>query len=263
MARLVKRRRFIVQVLTAGSALVWGGAAHLSSASSPSTIRISGEGVIIEAYRALPVGRPWAAVLLVPEEAGLNAFIAGVAAELATLGFAVLVPDLYSRLGGTAALGPNPAAALEKLNDSLIARDLDLSFAYLEKLLGPQGKIAILGFGWGGSKALTYATENPDIAAVAVFYAPNPEPVGRVLNLEMPLLGNYAALDEAVTPKLAELEAALTKAGKTYDFKIYPGVRAGFFGAALAGPPGAAASRDAWERTVQFFRRTLAAQEQP
>ncbi|AGY56494.1 dienelactone hydrolase family protein [Gloeobacter kilaueensis] len=254
----MERRNFLRHLIATGSFwTVLERGLTATPAPQASLIRFAGEGRAIEAYRALPVGHPRAGVLVVAEESGLSSFVELTVAQLATAGYAALAPDPYARLGGTAAVGADPTAASAKINDTQLLRDLDLGYAYLEKLVGPQSKLGILGFGWGAGKALTYASENPDIAAVAVFYGANLDPLDRVLNLDAPVLGNYAGQEVAAIAKVSELEAALKKAGKSYDFKVYPDVKAGFVNPARTDRYNLTAAQDAWERTLQFFKREL------
>ncbi len=253
----LSRRHFVARLTTFGGCVCLLKAVPGLAASGAEVIRFNGEGSQIEAYRALPTGRPRSGILVLADESGLGDHILAVTRRLGAAGYAVLAPDLYSRLGGTAAVAADPTAAIQKLNDSQIGRDLDLSFAHLERTLGPEAKIGVLGFGWGATRALTYATENPDVAAVATYYGANPDPLDRLLNLEAPLLGNYAALDEPVSAQLATLEATLKKHRKTYDFKSYPAVKAAFDDSARLDRFNSEAAKDAWERTLQFFARVL------
>lgn len=273
--RWQRRREFIrLLVLSGGgflaaqSLLTRASRAALVPVDEPAIqaqrVSFAGEGSPIEAYFAMPRKTPpRAGVLVVQEIFGLTGYIEDVTRRLAVAGFAALAPDLYSRLGGTERAleggGADEARAVaQKLNDTQVNRDLDLSFAYLQNLLGPQGKIGIVGFCWGGNKSLTYAAENPDIAASVVFYGSNPEPLGRVSNLEAPVLGNYAARDERITGTLPELEAMLKKYGKTYDLKVYPNVEHAFHNDTRSDRYNAEAAQDAWERTITFFNRYLA-----
>ncbi|MBC8122121.1 MAG: dienelactone hydrolase family protein [Gemmatimonadaceae bacterium] len=269
-----RRREFMRRLVLSGGGLL---VTHLLTRASRAAVvpvdeptiqvqRVSfaGEGGPIEAYLALPrKALPRAGVLVVQEIFGLTGYIEDVTRRLAVAGFAALAPDLYSRLGGTERAlkeggGDEARVVAQKLNDTQVNRDLDLSFAHLQNQLGPQSKIGIVGFCWGGNKSLTYAAENPDIAASVVFYGSNPEPLGRVSNLEAPVLGNYAARDERITSTLPELEAMLKKYGKAYDFKVYPNVEHAFHNDTRTDRYNAEAALDAWERTIAFFNRYLA-----
>jgi carboxymethylenebutenolidase len=54
-----------------------------------------------------------------------------------------------------------------------------------------------------------------------------------------------------------ELEAALKKAGKKADFKIYEGAKHGFYNDTRPESYNAEAAADAWQRTLNFFRDRL------
>ncbi|MBI4340426.1 MAG: dienelactone hydrolase family protein, partial [Chloroflexi bacterium] len=114
-----------------------------------------------------------------------------------------------------------------------------------------------IGYCLGGGLSLATACANRDVAACVVYYGGNPNPVGLVSNLNGPLLGIYAELDERTTAGVAPLKEALTGAGKRYDIHIYPGTQHAFFNDTRPGIYNAAASQDAWGKTLAFFAANL------
>ena len=75
--------------------------------------------------------------------------------------------------------------------------------------------------------------------------------------LTAPVLGCFGEEDQnPPAADVREVEAELTKLGKTHDFKIYPGAGHGFFCDQRPSYRKEAAA-DAWARTLQWFGKYL------
>ncbi|HJT88965.1 MAG TPA: dienelactone hydrolase family protein [Bryobacteraceae bacterium] len=105
--------------------------------------------------------------------------------------------------------------------------------------------IGLLGFSLGASLALSLASQNERIGAVAEFYGTLP-PLALALMKHMPpVLILHGTADPIVPVKEAyDLEHALKSKGIPYQIHIYPGQGHGFTGQA---------ARDAARRTLSFF----------
>ena len=98
---------------------------------------------------------------------------------------------------------------------------------------------------------------NRELAAAVVFYARNPSPIDLVKNFSCPILGNYAGADQGITESdIKLLERTLTKYGKTFDIKVYPGAPHAFFND-IRESYRPEAAKDAWERTLRFYNKYL------
>ena len=118
------------------------------------------DGATISAYLALPDrDGQWPGVVLVHEGSGLSEHRQDVARVLASEGYAVMAPNLFSRIGGRP---PRAGTELERhqeigvaLRDEQVAQDLTAGHEYLcsrsETLVK---KVGLIGFHMGGSKAL-------------------------------------------------------------------------------------------------------------
>jgi carboxymethylenebutenolidase len=71
------------------------------------------------------------------------------------------------------------------------------------------------------------------------------------------LMGNYGEDDPNIMPGVEPLKAALTKAGKSFDIKVYPGAKHAFNNNTNADRYHPDAAKDAWARTVSFFKKNL------
>jgi carboxymethylenebutenolidase len=71
------------------------------------------------------------------------------------------------------------------------------------------------------------------------------------------MLGNYGGADPGIPPAdIERLKTALARYGKKFDIKVYQGAPHAFFNDTReAYRPDAA--RDAWTRTLAFFKETL------
>ncbi|HYN84081.1 MAG TPA: dienelactone hydrolase family protein [Pyrinomonadaceae bacterium] len=219
----------------------------------------SAGGVSISAYMSAPQAkgrRP--AVVVIHENRGLNDHIRDVARRFAAAGYVALAPDILSRKGGTASM-----ASPDKAREALMAlppedalTDLKAGLAYLDRHARVKsGRLGSVGFCWGGARSFLLATEAERLRAAVVFYgsAPPPEKLPQV---RVPVLGLYGETDTRITSQVPEVAAALKKAGKKFDYKIYDGAGHAFFNdtGERYNPE---AAKDAWARTLDFFGKHL------
>jgi carboxymethylenebutenolidase len=202
-------------------------------------------------------------VVLIHEIYGLSDWLRGVADQLARDGFIAVAPDLISGLGpnggGTdsAASRDDVVKMVRALTPEMATARLDAVREYAVKLPSTNGKVATIGFCWGGGKSFSYAATQPSLAAAVVYYGTPPE-AADLAKIKAPVLGFYGGDDARVTSTVAPAEAEMKKLGKTYEPHVYEGAGHGFLraqedrnGANLK------ATRMAWPRTVAFLRERL------
>ena len=99
----------------------------------------------------------------------------------------------------------------------------------------------------------------PTLAAAVVYYGAPPTEAEDIAKIKAPVLGNYGADDQGPAPdQVKAFEAAMKKAGKSVDVKIYEG--AGHAFANVNNPWGGyreEAAKDAWARTTAFLAKYL------
>ncbi len=118
------------------------------------------------------------------------------------------------------------------------------------------GKVGVVGFCYGGGISNTLAVRIPDVIAAAVpFYGRQPA-AEDVPKIKGSLLLHYAELDTRVNEGWPAYEAALKKAGVNYTAHMYPKANHGFHNDTTPRYDEAAAKL-AWERTIEFFNKTL------
>jgi carboxymethylenebutenolidase len=196
-------------------------------------------------------------VIVIQEWWGLVPHIKHVADRFAAEGFVALAPDLYH---GETTKSPDQAG---KLMMSLRIDETEQELAgAVNYLLGrsevSSQKAGTVGFCMGGALSLFAASKNPDVGACVVFYGGHPKVTPDLARLQAPVLGLYAGRDTFVTPEsVRELERTLGALGKRAEMHIYPDADHAFFNDERPEVYNEAAARDAWRRTIAFFRQEL------
>jgi len=200
-------------------------------------------------------------VIVIHEIFGLSEWIRGVADRLAADGFIAVAPDLLTGKGpnggGTDSLASRDDVVkkVRELTPQEVAARLDATRAWAGKLPSAGGKVATIGFCWGGGTSFQYATLTPDLAAAVVYYGQSPE-TDALAKVKAPVLGLYGADDARVTATIEPAAAEMKKLGKTYEVELYEGAGHGFL-RDQAGRDGAnlRAALKAWPRTLEFLRK--------
>ncbi len=221
----------------------------------------STDGAVIDAYLSRPEGEGrLPAVVVLHENRGLNDHIRDVARRLAKAGYVALAPDLLSRQGGTGSFA-SPDAAIEgirKVDEEVVTKDLTGGINYLKgQNYVRANKIGVVGFCWSGGQATLILTRNRDLAAGVVYYGRNPNDLDDVKNISAPVLASYGEKDERITAGVPALVEAMKKHGKSFEYKIYPGAQHAFNNDTNPQRYDAEAAKDAWGRTLEFFKKNL------
>ncbi|MHB2023772.1 MAG: dienelactone hydrolase family protein [Mycobacteriales bacterium] len=239
------------------------------------TIMITGDGGDdLEAYYARPIGRDQVGgVVVIHHMPGYDAGTKEITRRFAVHGYAAICPNLYFREAPGAA--PDDAAATVRAQggvpDARLVGDVGGAARFLRAQPYTNGKVGVIGYCSGGRQSFLAAVSLPLEAAVdcyGAFVAAAPPAefplqvrplVDRVGELSCPLLGLFGAEDKNPAPEeVAELDRALSAAGKVHEFKIYEGAGHAFFATDRpAYRPEAAV--DGWARIFDFFGARLAA----
>lgn len=196
------------------------------------------------------------AVVVVHENRGLNPYIEDVARRVAKAGFIALAPDGLSSVGGYPGNDDEGRELQQKVDPQKLMNDFFAAIEFMMQHEGATGKVGITGFCYGGGVANAAAVAYPELAAAVPFYGRQP-PAQDVAKINAPLLLHYAELDTRINEGWPAYEAALKKAGKTYEAYIYPGVNHGFHNDSTPRYDKAAAEL-AWSRTIAWFHKYLA-----
>jgi carboxymethylenebutenolidase len=208
-------------------------------------------------YLAKPDGAgPVPGVLVIHEAGGLNDNIRDITRRLAGAGYVALAVDLFAGGNRAICMVRIIGGALLRPLDNAGLRDLQVSIDWLQRQPDVDAaRIGVIGFCLGGGFALALACVEDGLKSAAAFYGGNPRPLSAVAEA-CPIVGSYPANDPFTRGGAVKLEAALTRYGVPHDIKVYPGAQHSFFNDRLP-TFNAEASRDAWERTLVFFRAHL------
>lgn len=211
------------------------------------------EPVTERGYLAMPESGGGPGVLVLHAWWGLNGTFRQVCQGLASEGFIALGPDLYG--DGVVVDTVEEAERRTEALDVVRAEQAVLGALDRLALESKAGRVGIVGFSLGAPYALWAARKRPaEASALVLFYG-----TGSADGCPAAVLGHFAADDpyepsEAVT----EVERELRRAGRLAAFHRYDGV--GHWFAEPDRPEfDAAAAELAWQRTLEFLRRELAA----
>ena len=201
---------------------------------------------------------PFPATIVIQEWWGLNDWVKEQARALAKEGYVALAVDLYR--GKVATKQEDAHQLMMGTPPDQALRDLRAGFAYLEAHPAvKKGRVGSIGWCMGGRYALQLATVEAKLAAAVAYYGAPPTDAAAIAAIQAPVLGSFGAEDKGPTPEQAlAFEAAMKKAGKTIDVKVYPG--AGHAFANVNNPWGGyrkEAAEDAWARTTAFLAQHL------
>jgi carboxymethylenebutenolidase len=134
---------------------------------------------------------------------------------------------------------------------------LNATREFAQKLPAANGKIATVGFCWGGGVSFNYATAQPALDAVAVFYGSSPAKE-KLAAIKAPVMGFYGGNDARVNATIPDAEAEMKRLGTPYTPHVYDGAGHGFL-RQQTGQDGAnmKASEQAWPALLAFYRSTM------
>ncbi len=196
-----------------------------------------------------------AAVIVIHENKGLTDWAKSAADQFAEAGYIAIAPDLLS---GTGEKGGNTDSfksesdatkAIGSLKQDVVVKDLDAVADYVEKLPSCNGKLAVIGFCWGGGQSFNFATQRSDLKLAMVCYGVPPK--GSLDKIPCPVLGFYGGMDNRIDSTIPDTEKAMKAAKKTYEPVTYEGAGHGFMraGEDPAGTEPNKKARDAaWKR---------------
>ena len=172
-------------------------------------------------------------VLLIHEIFGLTDWARSMADDIAAMGYIVIAPDLLSGFGpndGDTSAFPDMQSttkAVSGLDPATVTADLNAAADYALKFPATNGKLAVVGFCWGGGQSFRFATQRKDLSAAFVFYGP-PPPAESLAQISAPVYGFYAENDARITATVPATKDAMAAAGKKYEAVVYDGAGHGF-----------------------------------
>jgi carboxymethylenebutenolidase len=209
----------------------------------------------LKAFVAYPeVSKKAPAVIVIHENRGLSDWARETADEIASQGYIAIAPDLMD--GKT---GDDAKKSVPTLDPKVITDELNAADEYVRHLSSSSGKVAVVGFCWGGDQAFRYATNNPDLKATFVFYGmpPSKDDLARI---KAPVYGFYGGNDNRVTSTIDTTKQDMEAAHKTYEPEVYADAGHSFMktGEAPDAEAGNKQAREkAWDRLVASLKKAL------
>ncbi|MFT3906972.1 MAG: dienelactone hydrolase family protein [Steroidobacteraceae bacterium] len=210
------------------------------------------DGHQFAAYLVKPSGTPRGAVVVLQEIFGVNVHIRAVTEQYAAAGYLAIAPALFDRVGRNIELGYGPETFQQARGYAMQVKREDAlaDIAAAVNVVKHAGRVALVGFCWGGQLAWIAARTLPIQAAVA-YYASR---IGEHLDgvPAVPMLLHFGAQDDSIPLADVEKTRLLFPRG---EFHIYP-ARHGF-NCNLRPVYDAPSSALAWQRTQEFLHRQL------
>ncbi len=212
-----------------------------------------------QGYLAVPQRTPASGIILIHEWNGLNDRVRQVADALAAEGYTVLAADLFS--GKT---GSNPQENMGLVRAAMadsakLIANLDAAARFLRGRTGATGKVATIGWCFGGGVALSYGVGGAHHEGTAMFYGRLLQDPAVLARMHHPLYGSFAAQDQGIPPdSVRRFVEALRAAGIPNDVHIYDDVGHGFWLWVDQDPAHRTApALDAWTRLKAYLGRVL------
>jgi len=227
--------------------------AHAQASKGTTLTQTTADGRTVSAYFAEAEAKDSPVVILIHEWWGLNDNIKAMAEDIRDKGFHALAIDLFN---GAVATDPKAARAQTKAVQSAEANATIASWVNWAKANG-NGKVATLGWCFGGGWSLAAALANPLDAAV-IYYGRVTASAKSLATLSVPLLGHFGTMDKSINPEMVgAFQKRLGEAGKA-DMLTTHWYTAGH---AFANPTGGRYDEDdaalAWARTHTFLAAHL------
>lgn len=211
----------------------------------------------MQAYVARPKeNKPYATVVVIHENRGLNAHIEDVTRRAAKAGYLAIAPNALSSLGGTPENEDEARTKFQQLKADDSLQNFIKVFDYLGTRKDSNGKFGCVGFCWGGAMANSLAVNVPSLKAAVPFYGRQPA-ADEVSKIKAAIQMHYGGLDERVNAGIPAYEEALKKNNIPYEVYIYEGANHAFHNDTAPTRYNKEAAELAWKRTLDFFAKYL------
>lgn len=241
-------------------------------------ITIGSKDASVPVYRAEPEGACRGGLLLIHEVWGLTDHIRSVADRFADEGYLVSAPNLLSDTDIEQHLTPQMAQDLfnpEKRNAvqpklrelmtpiqtpefgaATVAKLQDCFKALFDE---PEcdGRVAVIGYCFGGTYSFNLAVVEPRLKAAVPYYGHASQSADELKSIACPVLAFYGENDEALISALPDLKDRMRTAGADFTVQVYSGCGHAFFNDSNPFAYDEAAATDAWQRTLKFLDAAL------
>jgi len=220
-------------------------------------VEFPSNGHTCRGYLATPSSGKGQAVVVIQEWWGIVSHIEDVVERFAKEGFVAIAPDLFH---GKTTKSPDEAGKmLMELDADRAQKDIAGAGTYMLQRPECSSKtFGVVGFCMGGGLAKYEATKDTNVGATVSFYGGFKKVDTDWSKLNAPLMLIAGENDKGVP---AEGERALAEKlkslGKNVTVVTYPNADHAFFNDTRPEVYNDSASRDAWQKTVAFFRANV------
>lgn len=208
---------------------------------SAELVLAAADGNRFRAFRARPVNRTGAAIIVLPDIRGLHRYYEELVLRFAEVGVDALAIDYFGRTAG-AERHPDDfdnRSHVRQTTFAGLAADIRAAASVLRPdNAGAATRLYTAGFCFGGRLAYLSASLGLDLAGVIGFYGvplgpalnDMPEPVAEAGRMRGPILGLFGGADPAIPAEsIAAFEAALTEARVEHRIVTYADAPHSFF----------------------------------
>ncbi len=196
-------------------------------------------------------------IVVIHENRGLNPHIRDVTRRFALEGFLAFGIDALTPEGGTPTDEDKARDMIGTVPPDRAAARLAAGVAALARHPDCTGKVATVGYCWGGGMVNRLAVLNPPGLAAGVSYYGSQVPADQVDRIRTPLMLHYAGNDERINAGIPAFKAALEWAKRDFELHIYDGAQHAFNNDTNAARYDKTVADLALSRTLAFFRKHL------
>ncbi len=201
-------------------------------------------------------------LVMLHEAWGLNVQIKELANRLSCEGYAVIVPNLYTRQGGMVTANAEAAGMLmARAKEADLLQDINQCCEYLNTMDYVKRNVhGVVGFGMGGTLAIKFACQRKRLRAAVSYYGKPAPPFEPLDGLQTPILYHQAGADDTVSDaEVEQFRQAAEERKKRVTIHKYDGAPHAFCNDSRKESYRADATEQAWERTIEFFKESFKA----
>jgi carboxymethylenebutenolidase len=196
-------------------------------------------------------------ILLLQEIFGVSDYIERRAQDLADLGYTVLAPEIYWRIGASRVEnGPDAMeqafALAQQVDWESAVSDSAAALEEVGRLPGVEGGSGIMGFCFGGALAFNVAAVTEPDVLVSYYGSSLPDMLDLADDVTAPSLHHFGLADSYIPPETVERVRTALVGRPNVAFETYEGADHAFDNPDFP-LHNAEASALAWERTVTFL----------
>ncbi|MFO1311641.1 MAG: dienelactone hydrolase family protein [Burkholderiales bacterium] len=209
--------------------------------------------VTISAYRADPQGTPRGGLVVIQEIFGVNSHIRSVCDGYAADGYLAVAPALFDRVEPGVDIGYS-APEIARGRDLRTKADLDDALADIaaaRDVAAHAGKVAVVGYCWGGYLAWMAASRVTGLSGAICYYGGGmPDAVGETP--KVPVLAHFGERDSMIPVEGVKRLAAAHPGAQVHLYAADHG-----FNCDQRGSYDAPSAKIARERSIEFLRKCV------